>query len=214
MPQFPPSNQTHIWGAIIGGAATLIGGALSARGQRNANDMSAEEAQRNREFQERMSNTAVQRRMEDMRKGGINPILAAKYDASTPAGNMASFGNVGLAAAQGGAALGGTASQISQTQANVARIDQEIDNLAVQEGLTEAQTKNVNQLTKKAWAETALAIKRGDQVDYELIVNAIITEFKQENPDLTILQAFGLDGGALGGIIGGLLRRLAPGGRK
>lgn len=55
-----------------------------------ANKLSVEEAQKNRDYQTEMSNTAVQRRMKDMEKAGINPVLAGKYDATTPAGNVAS----------------------------------------------------------------------------------------------------------------------------
>lgn len=48
------------------------------------------EALKNRDFQREMSNTAVQRRMEDLQKAGINPILAAGQSASTPSGSSAS----------------------------------------------------------------------------------------------------------------------------
>lgn len=61
----------------------IIGNLVSNDIQNSANRKAA---RRQMEFQREMSNTAVQRRMLDMQAAGINPILAARYDATSPPG--------------------------------------------------------------------------------------------------------------------------------
>ena len=58
-----------------------------------ARQFSAGEAQKARDFEERMSNTAYQRAIADMKKAGINPVLAlGKAGASAPSGSAATSG--------------------------------------------------------------------------------------------------------------------------
>lgn len=57
------------------------------------NDFNADEAQKQRDYEERLSNTAYQRAMVDMKKAGINPIMGLGFSnmsASTPTGSTAS----------------------------------------------------------------------------------------------------------------------------
>lgn len=87
-------------GSILKTAAPFVSAGLSYLGGKERNRAQIEQADRTAEFnlqsareqmkfQHRMSNTAIGRRMRDMRRSGINPILAGQYDASTPAGAMA-----------------------------------------------------------------------------------------------------------------------------
>lgn len=68
------------WGAAaLSFGADVVGGLFSAN-----------QASKNRKWQERMSNTAYQRATKDMIKAGLNPMLAGlnQQGASTPSGNV------------------------------------------------------------------------------------------------------------------------------
>ncbi len=77
--------------ALMGAAPSVIGGLASLRGGREARAFSAQQAQKQMDFQERMSSSAHQREVADLRAAGLNPILSATggRGASSPGGAMA-----------------------------------------------------------------------------------------------------------------------------
>lgn len=76
-----------MWGQI---GAAVIGAGASIYGARKANKQAQQNARAQMIFQERMSSTAYQRSMADMRAAGLNPMLAySKGGASAPAGTSA-----------------------------------------------------------------------------------------------------------------------------
>lgn len=171
------------WGQILGSAAgTFFGGPVggtlggaagdaieSGMEQNAANQFNNSSAEANRAFQERMSGTAYQRAMSDMRAAGLNPMLAySQGGASVPTGSMATYTPVAASVSSAGSQARTTEQQAPVAAAtarnlaastevadeNVRKIRQEVVNLQTDN----ERAKAVIDLTREQYQN---AIKEG-----------------------------------------------------
>ena len=172
------------WGPVGSAVGGAIGGALDGSQEKDyqesrqgdANAYNSAQAQLNRDFQERMSNTSYQRGMADMKSAGLNPMLAfSQGGASVPGGAMASYptsaGPSHLSAAasmrsadaavqSSGAAVSQANTAASVGDSTVMKIKQEISNLKTEQEKGNAVIENLRveyqNLVKDGYNKTEL----------------------------------------------------------
>lgn len=113
--------------AGIGAVGNIIGGVVGG-------NSSAIQARAQRKWEESMSNTAVQRRVEDLKKAGMNPMLA--FMGSGPGGVQASTPSGATGKGMDFSDLG---SKTVQAYQSAQMVKQQVENLQKQGNLTDAQ---------------------------------------------------------------------------
>lgn len=161
-----------------GAGASVIGGLLGMFGQGQANQANASLAREawnnnlyammeNQRFQERMSSTAYQRAMNDMRYAGLNPILAYSQGGATTPGGMGA--SMSAATAENTMdSLGKGVSSAAQA-AKDAEISQKVK---AQTGLTKEQEKVAAATVDRVRQETATSAADANRKNAETAILA------------------------------------------
>lgn len=203
-------------GDVLNAGASIFGAKEASKSQEATNALNVEEAKKNRRFQRRMSNTAYRRGMKDMKKAGLNPILAYKQGgASSPAGAQAKLLDPVTAGLTVGTNIFNALQGAKQTESNVqkqsAEIDKisadidkigsEIENHVVGRNLTEAQTKNMQKLTVQIAENTKKIMEETKGISFDNARKEALSDLFTEFPKAAWAKEFNVDGTLAGRLI-------------
>lgn len=152
------------WKTAIQTAVPIVAGAISTGGDIYANQKNIELAREQMAFQERMSNTAVQRSVQDYLAAGLNPALAYDRSASSPSGTSATIGNP---------TAGGVSTALQARQAMQAM------QMARQQNVMDLNLKNAQRA--KAAEDAALSHAQAQKIDQDARFQSQLQPYMMRN---------------------------------
>ena len=135
--------------ALVTGGAQIAGGFLqnemNMSNASSANEWQGDQIRSGRAFEERMSNTAHQRQVSDLKAAGLNPILSANGGASSPSASggtpaVAHAENIISPAISAAMEVQRVKNEIGLQKAQINKMNAEVGNINVQNELLRAQT--------------------------------------------------------------------------
>lgn len=162
-----PNKQRGFWqfalpiaASVISAAGSFFGAKTAAQGQEKTNEENIMLNRENRDFQERMSNTEVQRHVQDLQAAGLNPMLAYSTSGNTPNTTAAQVENPD----QSYEGFGRGISSAAQVALQTAQLNANIENVRADTATKLANAKLLEQNTENARYQTAITANTASQV--------------------------------------------------